>query len=73
MLSRYAQSFQERHVLTEKIVPNLNDKTKYVTHYVNLKLYTRLGMRLKHIHRILEFTQRLWIKAYIDFNTDKRR
>jgi len=71
MLSPYSQSFTERHVLSEKLVPNLNNKTKYVTHYVNLKLYIRLGMR--HIHRILEFTQHPWIKTYIDFNTDKRR
>ena len=72
MLSPYAQSFPDRHVLSEKLAPNLNDKTKYVIHYVNLKLYTRLGMRLKRIHRILEFTHP-WIKPYIDFNTDKRR
>ena len=57
MLSPYAQSFSNRHVLSEKLAPNLNDKTKYVTHYVNLKLYVRLGMRLTCIHRILEFTQ----------------
>jgi len=44
MLSPYAQSFPGQHVLTEKLVPNLNDKTKYVTHYVKLKLYTRLEM-----------------------------
>jgi len=44
-----------------------------VTHYVNLKLYVRLGMRLTRIHRILEFTQDPWIKTYIDFNTVKRR
>jgi len=30
---------------------------QYVTHYVNLKLYVRLGMRVKRIHRILEFAQ----------------
>ena len=77
MLSPYAQSFTDRHVLTEKLVPNLNNKTKYVTHYVSLKLYIRLGMRLIHIHRILEFTQHPWIKptststhATTDFERD---
>jgi len=29
MLSPYAQSFTDRHVLAEKLVPNLNNKTKY--------------------------------------------
>jgi len=67
MLSPYAQSFTDRHVLSEKLVPNLNNKTKFVTHYVNLKIYVRLGMR------ILEFTQDPWIKTYIDFNTKRRQ
>jgi len=73
MLSPYTQSFPDQVVASEKLVPNLNDKTKYVTHYVNLKLYIRLGMRLTRIHRILEFTQHPWIKPYVDFNTDKRQ
>ena len=34
----------DRHIFAEKLVPNLNDKKQYVTHYVNLKLYIRLGM-----------------------------
>jgi len=73
MLSPYAKSFPDQHVLTEKLIPNLNDKTKYVTHYVNLKLYIRLGMRLTRVHRILEFSQSPWMKPYIDFNTNMRR
>ena len=54
MLSPYAKSFEERHILAEKLVPNLRDKNMYVTHYLNLKLYVRLGMRVKRIHRVLE-------------------
>jgi len=73
MLSPYSKSFPGKHILTEKLVPNLNDKIKYVTHYVNLKLYIRLGMKLKRVHRVLEFRQSPWMKRYIDFNTDKRR
>jgi len=73
MLSPYSKSFPGKHVLTEKLVPNLNDKSKYVTHYTNLKLYMRLGMKLKRVHRVLEFRQSPWMKPYIDFNTDKRR
>jgi len=73
MLSSYSKSFPGQHVLTEKLIPNLNDNTKYVTHYVNLKLYIRLGMKLKRMHRVLQFDQSPWMKPYIDFNTDKRR
>ena len=28
----------------EKLIPNLNNKTNYVVHYENLKLYERLGL-----------------------------
>jgi len=73
MLSSYSKSFPGQHVLTEKLIPNLNDKIKYVTHYVNLKLYIRLGMKLKRVHRVLQFDQSPWMKPYIDFNTNKRR
>ena len=74
MLSPYARSFSDhRHILTEKLVPNLCNKTKYVTHYVNLKLYLRLGMKLTHVYRVLEFRQSAWMKPYIEFNTEKRK
>jgi len=44
---------------TKKLVPNLLDKTKYVTHYRNLQLYVRHGLVVTKIHRILSFTQGL--------------
>ena len=41
----------------EKLVPNLHDKTKYVLHYRNLKLYLKHGMKLTKIHRVIKFRQ----------------
>ena len=41
-------------------------------HYENLKLYFRLGLKLKKIYRVLEFNQSQWLKPYIEFNTQKR-
>ena len=38
-----------------KLFPNLMDKNKYGVHYKNLMLYLPLGMKLKRIHRVLEF------------------
>ena len=57
----------------EKLVLNLRDKTKYVLHYRNLKLYLQLGMRLTQIHRVLRFQQQPWLKSYIDLNIGKRK
>ena len=77
MLSPYSkeilQSLNMTLGKTPKLVPNLQNKTKYVLHFKNLKQYLSLGMRLSKIHRILTFQQSTWLKPYIDYNTDKRK
>jgi len=57
----------------EKLVPNLLDKTKYVAHYRNLQVHTRHGLVIKKIHRILSFTQSVWLKPGIDLCNEQRR
>ena len=56
----------------EKLIPNLNDKTKYIIHYKNLIQCLRAGMKLKKIHRGIKFVQSEWMKPYIDKNTNLR-
>ena len=56
----------------EKLVPNLNDKTKYVIHHETLKLYTSLGLRITKIHKGITFNESSWLAEYIQMNTALR-
>ena len=58
---------------TEKLVLTLEDKEKYVTHYKNLQFYLSQGMRLKKVHRVLEFNQEPWMEPYIRMSTEFRK
>ena len=76
MLSNYCKKIQKKlnisTGLVHKLIPTLANKQKYVLHYRNLQLYLDLGLKLKKVHRVLEFEQAPWLKQYIDFNTQKR-
>ncbi|KAL9984486.1 hypothetical protein ACROYT_G006784, partial [Oculina patagonica] len=58
---------------TEKLVLTLEDKTNYVTHYRNLQFYLKQGMKLKKVHKVLEFEQEAWMEPYIRMNTEFRK
>ena len=55
----------------KKLVPNLDNKTKYVVHYKNRQFYLSLGMKLTKVHRVLKLKQCDWLKDNIDFNKNK--
>ena len=57
----------------KKLVCNLYDKKKYVVHINSLKQALNHGLKLKKIHRIIEFNQEACLKPYIDMNTELRK
>ena len=76
MLSPYCETIREKYNIrigqVKKLIPTLSNKQNYVLHYRNLQLYLDLGLKLKKVHRVLQFDQSQWLKQYIDFNTQKR-
>ena len=56
----------------DKLIPNPNNKEKYVIHHRSLKQYLDFGLKLIKIHRGVKFNERAWLKDYIQLNTDLR-
>ena len=57
----------------QKLVPNLKDKKEYVVQIKALNQALKHGLKLKKVHRVIEFRQSKWIKAYIMLNTRLRK
>ena len=57
----------------KKLVCNLFNKKKYVSHINSLKQALNHGLKLKKIHRIIKFNQEAWLKPYIDMNTELKK
>ena len=58
---------------TQKLECNLHHKEKYVVHISILKQALDHGLKLKKVHRVIEFNQEAWLKKYIDMNTELRK
>ena len=77
MLSDYCKNIKNSYKICSgnvcKLIPTLYHKEKYVLHEENLELYLSLGLKLKAVHRGLQFSEKPWLKTYIDFNTEMRK
>ena len=57
----------------EKLICDIEDKKKYVIHIRALKQALDHGLKLKKVHRIIQFKQKAWLKVCIDMNTELRK
>ena len=57
----------------EKLICSAEDKEKYVMHIRVLKQALNHGLVLRKVHRVIQFNQEDWLKAYIDMNTKLRK
>ena len=56
-----------------KLVCNVQDKENYVVRVSSLKQALNHGLKLTKVHRIIQFGQEVWLKPYIDMNTELRK
>ena len=65
-LSEYQKRLMEDLELklpnSKKLLLTLHDKKNYVVHYRNLQFYLKQGIKLKLVHRVLEFEQECWME-----------
>ena len=57
----------------KKLIYSIEDKERYVVHIRALKQALNHGLKLKKVHRVIQFIQEDWLKSYIDMNTELRK
>ena len=57
----------------KKLMCNLRNKKNYVVNIRSLKHALNYGLKLKKVHRVIEFNQEAWLKPYVDMNTELRK
>ena len=57
----------------EKLICSIEDQKKYVIHIRALKKPLNHELKLKKVHRIIQFKQKAWLKVYIGMNTKLRK
>jgi hypothetical protein len=64
--------FQKQDTKISKLITTFYDKERYGLNYRYLKLVLSLGLKLKKIHRVVEYEQLNFMEGYIMKNTNER-
>ena len=57
----------------EKLICDVQGEEKYVVHIRALKQALNHGLKLKRVHRVIQFNQDAWMKPYIEMNNELRK
>jgi len=57
----------------KRLIADLRPKNNYVCHYRALRRWLSLGVEVKCVHNAVKFTQKPWMKPFVDYNTKKRQ
>lgn len=57
---------------SKKLTSTFQKKEKIVLHALNLQLYLKLGMEIEEIFRVVSFSQKPYMKEWVEYCTSKR-
>lgn len=55
-----------------KLMTTVENKSNYIAHYWTVQQAIELGIIIVKVNRLLRFSQKCWLKPYIDSNTARR-
>lgn len=55
-----------------KLMMTLENKNRYIAHYMTVQQALQSGIQISKVHRVLEFSQSPWLEPYIVGNTVRR-
>ena len=53
----------------EKLIFSIENKEKYVIHIRYLKQALNHMLKLKTVHRVIQFKEKAWLKVYIEYTS----